>query len=392
MTPETWKTIEDLVCLLKCSLQGEMPTEKLIQTIDLDQMYHHAKRQSLAALVSLSLEAYWSEHPVDIQIKITWKEEREKSIRKTVLLDVERKKLFDWFEREGIWYMPLKGVILKKYYPAYGIRQMADNDILFDSTYAETVRNWFGDRGYTVEAYGKGNHDCYLKNPIYNFEMHRALFQDTNEIWYECYKDVKSRLIKDEGNSCGYHFSDEDFYVYFITHASKHFQGAGTGIRHLIDLYLYIDGNQDLDWGYVQKELHKLGIAENETMMRQLAFKLFSKDGKGFSGLTTEEEEYLEILFGAGTYGTAQQQVKNKLDKLLSEGKYRDLKSVKRKYIWERFFPKPEIYKNYYPFFYNHKWARPVLLFYRILHGCLVNRKKIMKEWRTLRGITIDRI
>lgn len=47
------------------------------------------------------------------------------------------------FEKAGIWYLPLKGVILKEMYPVYGIRQMADNDILFDFTYRKEVKDIF---------------------------------------------------------------------------------------------------------------------------------------------------------------------------------------------------------------------------------------------------------
>ncbi len=34
----------------------------------------------------------------------------------------------------GIWYMPLKGAILHTLYPVSGMREMADNDVLYDST------------------------------------------------------------------------------------------------------------------------------------------------------------------------------------------------------------------------------------------------------------------
>ena len=45
----------------------------------------------------------------------------------------------------------------------------------------------------------------------------------------EYYQDVKSHLILDEGSRYGYHFSDEDFYLYMLAHEYKHFSGSGTG-------------------------------------------------------------------------------------------------------------------------------------------------------------------
>lgn len=47
-------------------------------------------------------------------------------------------------EQRGIWYLPLKGIILKEFYPSVGMRQMSDNDILFDEAFAEQVRGVYG--------------------------------------------------------------------------------------------------------------------------------------------------------------------------------------------------------------------------------------------------------
>ena len=76
-------------------------------------------------------------------------------------------------DSEHIWYLPLKGIILKDYYPSVGMRQMSDNDILFDADAWERVEKHMLSEGYETESVGKGNHDVYQKAPVYNFEMHR---------------------------------------------------------------------------------------------------------------------------------------------------------------------------------------------------------------------------
>lgn len=43
----------------------------------------------------------------------------------------------------------------------------------------------------------------------------------------EYYSDIKNRLLSDKPEgSCGYHMSDEDFYIYIISHAYKHYSGS----------------------------------------------------------------------------------------------------------------------------------------------------------------------
>ena len=72
--------------------------------------------------------------------------------------------------------MPLKGCILKEMYPDFSMRQMADNDILFDEKFRSAIRQYFIDHQYTVVSYLQVNHDAYEKPPVLNFEMHTALF------------------------------------------------------------------------------------------------------------------------------------------------------------------------------------------------------------------------
>lgn len=79
-----------------------------------------------------------------------------KAVRKVLLFDAERKKLCAWMDSEHIWYLPLKGIILKDYYPSVGMRQMSDNDILFDADAWERVEKHMISDGYKAEAGRQG--------------------------------------------------------------------------------------------------------------------------------------------------------------------------------------------------------------------------------------------
>ena len=123
---------------------------------------------------------------------------KERAIRKTMLLDAERGQILAELERLGIWYMPLKGSILKDYYPRYGMRQMGDNDILYDTDRQEDVVILMKERGYTVKCIDKNNQDDFLKLPVYNFEMHSVLCaKKSNAAWYAYYRGIKDRLLRD---------------------------------------------------------------------------------------------------------------------------------------------------------------------------------------------------
>ena len=155
-----------------------------------------------------------------------------KAVRKVAVFDVERALILKEMEKAGIWDMPLKGSVLKSLYPKIGMRQMADNDILCDPARMSDVCTIMESLGYSTNStFGLSTHDIYFKPPVCNFEMHRALFgygHDQRLVDY--YQDVKSRLILNEGSQYGYHFRDEDFYLYMLAHAYKHFSNCGTGL------------------------------------------------------------------------------------------------------------------------------------------------------------------
>ena len=378
----------DMIYVISCVLQNQKPDKKRIETMDLKGVYEAARKHSLTAMVYMGLEDAGVFEVTDQAWIRQWKDEKEKAIRKNILFDTERNQLFAIMEKAGIWYMPLKGVVLKDYYPKYGMRQMSDNDILYDAVYAKELLSIMKQRGYKVEIFGRGNDDVYMKLPIYNFEMHRNLFHinEDHKDMAEYYTDVKSKLLLDEGKKYGYHFSDEDFYIYMMAHAYKHFSGGGTGLRTLVDECVFLQKKEaSLDWVYVRKELEKLGVLDFERMCCSLSKKIFSLDTEGnVENLTEEEKTELGMFLYSGTYGTVEQYTKNVLRKL-QPGDEPVTRKVKIQYCLSRIFPGREWCRINLPFFDRHPYLIPALWVYRVFRGFFCNRDRIKAEIETVK-------
>jgi hypothetical protein len=189
---------------------------------------------------------------------------------------------------------------------------------------------------------------------VLNFELHTALFGSAHaEPLYRYYADTKRLLIKDEGNNYGYHFSDEDFYVYMTAHEWKHYDGIGTGIRSLLDCYVYCKIKGDsLDWKYITEQCRELEIADFEKERRSLAVKIFSSDT--LPNLTESEQEMLMSYLTAGTYGT----IENSIEKKLKQ-------QSKKRYILSNMFPNLDYMKRSVGFVRKIPILYPVGIVYR---------------------------
>ena len=401
----------------------DVANEENSQKIYIGRIYYIAKKHNLVSIMAQAMEKLGFESDSDIWKR--WLKEKNQLIYKSVLMDVEREAIQDFFEKNNIWYMLLKGMVIRKYYPAPELREMADNDILFDNKYSKEVYEFMTARGYKSDDYNKGYHDEYLKPPAYNFEMHRQLVSSKERPkWYEYYKDVKSILINDANGKNQFYFSDNDFYVYFIVHTYKHFLNSGMGLRTVLDVYLYVSNLQEkLDFDYIEEQLKKLDAYDFEQTFRSIAFKMFgenAKEGnaaadelqdsfdakeqdmlresfdakkqdklcgsfdakeqdKWWNSFDDKEHDMLSYIFDAGTYGNLENSVAHKMGYTKGEKKKA---SDKVKYIFRRLFPSMDTIEEFFPFFYKHKWAIPFLYIYRIGKMPFTRRKKVAGELR----------
>lgn len=371
----------------------DVANEENSQKIYIGRIYYIAKKHNLVSIMAQAMENMGFESDSDVWKR--WLKEKNRLIYKSVLMDVEREAIQEFFEKNNIWYMLLKGMVIRKYYPAPELREMADNDILFDNKYSKEVYEFMTARGYKSDDYNKGYHDEYLKPPAYNFEMHRQLVSSKERPkWYEYYKDVKSILIKDtnenretaansESNNTSnqFYFSDNDFYVYFIVHTYKHFLNSGMGLRTVLDVYLYVSNLQEkLDFDYIEEQLKKLDAYDFEQTFRSIAFKMFDEnleDRKWWDLFDVKEQEMLSYILDAGTYGNLENSVAHKMGYTKGEKKKA---SDKVKYIFRRLFPSMDTIEEFFPFFYKHKWAIPFLYIYRIGKIPFTRRKKVAGE------------
>ncbi len=348
---------EDMIYLCGCAVNGVVPDAERIETMNLTAIYRIAQEHMLAAAAAVALE---SAGVRDAAFSVAL----AKAIRKTVIVDAETTALLACLETAGIWYMPLKGALLKDLYPVYGMREMSDRDILFDAARADEVRSLMQSLGYDVDDFDREHHDSYVKKPVTRIEMHRRLISLwRSETMYRYYDDVKSRLLKDSGNEFGWHFSPEDFYIYMVAHEYKHYSLRGTGVRSLLDTYVFLK-NIEIDENYVAAEIEKIELAEFERANRELAFHLF-----GSGVLTESEQKMLDYIAASGVYGNEENRANNVLAEKGRAGYFLSRLTIPYDRMLELY---PVLRKA--PVLYPFVWA------YRLVHALLFKNKIVMYQ------------
>ena len=362
------KSVDDLIYLISCALSGDIPDKERCWSMDLSEIERLCMLHTLSTLVSSALEKA-------IELPDSFKEQKFKAVRMLMILDNERKKVFQAFDEKGIWHMSLKGVVLKDLYPKPYMREMGDNDILVDPSKMEDIRTLMENMGYTTYLYGKTHHDVYFKGRTIEMEFHHDLFDVSDKEYNLYFRDIGNRLIRDEKNTYLYSMSDEDLYIFIMCHFYKHYSKTGAGLRPLIDIFLFNEKKRNsLDLDYVNRELKKLELTEFEKGVRELSFKVFKN-----RELTEDERRELDFFVGSSTHGNLENIMTVKLNN-------DDSFKAKFRYAIRRIFLDEEHLKWGHPVVYKYRVLYPFLVIYRPFKGLIRHRKFMVNEIKRLKA------
>ncbi len=247
----------------------------------------------------------------------------------------EKARVIAMLEEEGIPYVLLKGSRMRQFYPDPTVRTSCDIDILFRGDEARIHERMLS-FGYEFEV-DAGTTINYLCHPV-EFEMHRYLFDDRLD-YCGFFDKVWDYTVPVKEGSFERMLTEEFFYVYMIAHMAKHFSRYGSGVRPVIDLYLYNRRPPEhFDRKKAEKILKEIGLYGFEQRLKALTEAWF-ETGK----LSEMDQKLTDYIMEAGIYGDS------RIMNARTVQEPEKANEVRRQRLLFYLFPSAEVMKRLYP-------------------------------------------
>lgn len=290
-----------------------------------------------------------------------------KTIRRTEQFNHTLKTIKELFEGAHIRFVPLKGAIIRGYYPSELMRTSCDIDILVPQEDFERAIKLLGENGFK-KLNVKKHHDVSLYYGITHLELHFSLFERVEDIDTLLLKawDYVVPVTKYE-----YVETREYFIFHHIAHMKYHFIGGGCGIKPFLDLYV-LRRHNFYDTDRLYELLDMTGLRRFYDSINATLSVWF--EGATSDGLTQKIEDY--ILSG-GAFGT--------LENKMAVQSY--LRGSRAKNLWRSAFPKYELMLGAYPILKKHKILLPAFYVINIFKDAF---GKDAKKNRTKLGVILN--
>lgn len=358
-------TINALLKIIKEVLNGSSYKPEDISDVDWDLLYDFAAFHSVTEMVAYKI-AELEEAPGEIKRRFA--RSLDISITRDTNQEYMVSQMIDVFEKNEIECMPLKGYILKHMYPAPEMRSMCDVDVLIHSSEIEKIKEIMKKIDFEFDKESPHEY-IFLAKPYVSVELHKSLVPNYNHELYSYYGDGWRVAKRKKGFNNIYEMSFEDFYIYSIVHAAKHYLNGGTGIRQVSDIYVLLNSDKydKIDKDYVVSELKKLGLDTFNKIICNLSNVWFGE--REHDEKTLQMEEYILM---SGVYGTYERAKSSRVYRKSENSSYR----ISRIKLYIRMIFPPRIgLINRYPIVKDKKWLYPFIVVYRWF-DVLINRRK----------------
>lgn len=290
-------------------------------------------------------------------------------------------RIFRAFDENGIDYLPLKGCNMKALYPRPEMRTMGDADIVIRLEQYEKIVPVMESLGFTHKY--ESDHELVWENASLNVELHKHLIPSYNRDLYAYFGNGWDMAVPGEGNR--WDLTPEDTFVFLFTHFAKHFRDCGIGLRHVLDLWVYLRANPELCMDRVLAALEELKLRrfyEHVSRMIAVWFERAAPDDR--------TEFISEFVFASGSWGNMEQHVVSESVRNM----HRSGAGVggKLRYLWRLAFPNQESLQKRYTVLRKAPWLLPVIWLVRPMYKLIFELPSLKRHKQVMGAMTRDNL
>ncbi len=342
---------------------------------ELEQLYKISNRHDLAHIIgNVLIKNRMLQLNSDLFNKYQKKVMR--SLYRYENLNYDFGKIAKLLESEKIKFVPLKGTVLRNFYPEPWMRTSCDIDILIEKENMDKASKCLLEAGLKKGV--ESPHDItFITSSGSHIELHHSLIEEERVHNLDCVlNEVWKNITVHEGYSFWYDMNDEMFYFYHIAHMAKHILYGGCGVKPFVDLWI-LDNLNGADLVKRDKLLEQGGLLKFADAARNLAQIWFGNNE--MDSISKSLETY---IFAGGVYGSAENRITVQQQK----------KGGRTKYVFSKVFLPYNELKFQYPILQKHCWLTPFIEVYRWFKLIFGGKsKRTMKELKYTQNISSDK-
>ena len=366
------KETEVLFALLRSGITGETVSDEIQKACTeemLEKVYYHAHRHDIAQVVGQALSKM---QVPQCEVAETFRKSAFMAFYRYGQIKYDYERMCKTLEEGQIPFIPLKGSVIRDYYPEPWLRTSGDVDILVKTEDLDRAVALLESK-LQYRSHGKAAHDVVLTGMNGFFlELHFALVQTPGKA-----KDILDRVWEDAKpiapGSYQYALSNEMFCFYHLAHMAKHVRIGGSGIRTFMDLWI-MGQKMQIDTEKLTallKQGERLAFAREAGKLAQYWF------------CGEEPDQWTKIMenfiLAGKVYGSTENSVI--IGQQLHGGGIR--------YMLHRIFMPYEQLKENFPILKKHKWLTPVYQVVRWVRLIFLGRfSRSVRELSTSAKIT----
>ena len=339
--------------LVRAAINEKYANDKSFSYITVDYLqaiYSLSKSHDVVNIVASVLEKY------NLLGDDEWSQKYQKQLMTSVYrykrIDYEIKQICSVLESTCVPFLPLKGALIRQFYPEPWMRTSCDIDVLIHSCDDDVAIQALCSAGYNLQP-KMTNHDYPLLSPSgVKLELHYTLMNKGDDrvrnmldaVWQECSPEV--------AGGYRYKMSNEMFMFYHVAHMANHFVYGGCGIRPFIDLWL-LKEKMPVDQQKLDEMFERTGLTAFYNASLSLSEVWLGESEH--DGMTSNMENF--ILTG-GVYGSVSNSAAVKSAKGQSK-----LRTILKLVFIPRadlaiIYPKLKKYPVLYPFYQVKRWFK----------------------------------